>query len=131
MEGMWEIYNMKWIENFPNTKLECFPILGSDHSPVFVNSNLSIPFKPRPFRFECMWHGEQQRKQIISSVWARNEVDSIAFKVVKKLEGIKKELIMWNRGSFGNIRNRINSLTADLAKIQEELPQNPRIEKEK
>lgn len=74
IEAVWKrldraICNMKWIENFPNTKVEYLPVIGLDHSPISVNNDLSIPFKPRPFRFECMRLGEQQCRQIVTNVW--------------------------------------------------------------
>lgn len=63
-----EICNVQWLIAFPKTKVDCLPILCLDHSRVFVNCELKLPFKSRPFRFGYMWLAEDQCREIVLNV---------------------------------------------------------------
>lgn len=47
--------NPCWLNAFPNFSLHNYPIFGSDHSPILLNTNVEITTKNhRQFKFEAM-----------------------------------------------------------------------------
>ena len=69
-----------------------------------------------------MWTKEEGSKVVVDNASQVEVEGSHGFRLANKLERMKKDLEKWNREVFGIVRERIKSLQANIAKIQQKPP---------
>ncbi|KAF7826813.1 Endonuclease/exonuclease/phosphatase [Senna tora] len=81
----WEMQlcGKSWLEKFPEIEVLCLTSLCSDHSPLLAKMYDTIPFRPRPFRFEAMWLLDDTCEKVVKDAWQINK-GSLAYLFVQK-----------------------------------------------
>ncbi|KAI3882044.1 hypothetical protein MKX03_006254 [Papaver bracteatum] len=90
--------------------------LGSDHSPIMLNTNSQQITKHKPFKVLGVWLNEQSCLDVISSSWDNQVTGSNAYRIVQKLTYTKHNIRLWNKHTFGDIRVNISTAKINLAK---------------
>lgn len=111
--SIWErldrgLTNNDWLMKFPGTKVHIFSLDTSDHSPIWVvPDGLEQPCMAKPFRFEKMWLVEPGCANVIEAVWSPRSMEDLFVGLMRKIESPGKELRIWNREHFGNVRREL------------------------
>ncbi|OMO59554.1 reverse transcriptase [Corchorus capsularis] len=78
--------NVSWMDLFPNTQAFNLPIIGSDHGPILVDSNLEDSKAPKQFKFEIMWMDKEDCAQVIQDGWNADFQGSYAYQLVAEIQ---------------------------------------------
>lgn len=62
--------NWNWRIFFPEAEVFALPAVGSDHSPLVLNTEARLPSKGKTFKFEAYWLQEQACWDIIETAWS-------------------------------------------------------------
>ncbi|XP_026399360.1 uncharacterized protein LOC113295226 [Papaver somniferum] len=116
--------NGNWSLNFPNSKVLHLAQLGSDHSPVMLDTDVTLPKCWKPFKFFWTWLNDPSCVIIIVNAWKESVSGPTAFQLVHKLHITRKRLSLWNKEHFGDINQQVNHLQQELQRIQEQ-PSGP------
>lgn len=103
-----------WLLNFKNALVYHLLPVGSDHSPILLQTDSTIPLLRRPFRCYEFWFKYPQCREIIESSWNINVQGSHAYKLATSLKSTKFALIQWAVVSFGEITAKINHTQSRL-----------------
>ncbi|KAK4438707.1 hypothetical protein Salat_0205200 [Sesamum alatum] len=111
------------------------PALGSDHSPLIVNTEhldqqSSGWHRGKVWRFEAMWLRTTECERVVLEAWQHGSEASNTDNVFHNLENCRIGFIRWNQDAFGNLRKRIKKLEEEITQLQsyeatEELSQDP------
>jgi len=61
--------SMEWRLLFPAAKVFVLPAIGSDHSPLIINSSASYKASKKFFTFEVFWNEDKECSELISKAW--------------------------------------------------------------
>jgi len=91
----------EWLDSFPRTDLCALASLGSDHSALFLQGDVSLDFY-KGFRFEAHWTQRPGFLETVKEAWVKpvNTQDAILRLHVKMLKAAKA-LKNWRRKSLG------------------------------
>ncbi|PON61378.1 Endonuclease/exonuclease/phosphatase [Trema orientale] len=64
------VANDQWRCLFPRATLRVFPAIGSDHSPIMLNTMGDMSFLKQPFKFEAIWARDLRSHLVVKSAWA-------------------------------------------------------------
>ncbi|KAF7114851.1 hypothetical protein RHSIM_RhsimUnG0075100 [Rhododendron simsii] len=105
--------NARWRETFDTALVMVEVAVGSDHSPLLLNTDFSLNKVKKSFKFESFWTTEEACKQIIADTWAQN-VCEVGFNpelYVEEKVVIKKLADLWQKDfMFWHQRSRVNWL---------------------
>nr|POE69558.1 hypothetical protein CFP56_49333 [Quercus suber] len=59
--------SIEWVNRYPFYSLRNLPIVRSDHGPIILDLEVQIPFRKRPFQFECMWLTHVECKEMVQT----------------------------------------------------------------
>lgn len=110
--------SVEWIEAYPNYALRNHPIIRSDHGPIILDFDLKLPFRRRPFRFECMRTTHPSCKEVVQKAWSNSTSSSRAYQLMHKVASVRKEFIQWNKDVFGIIEQEIKQKMRLLLDLQ-------------
>ena len=77
--------NLEWLEEFPNMQVINLPAVGSDHSPIIMNSDCRDKRAAKSFRYEANWLTMVECEQIIKEGWSIMYGGSRVNRMVRKL----------------------------------------------
>ena len=106
--SLWErldqgLANHDWFMKFSGSKVH--HLHSSDHLPLWITlDGLDIPTFSKPFRFEEMWLLNRGCSEIVEAVWLSREDGDVQDHVIRKIDKCGKELRVWNRNCFGNVK---------------------------
>ncbi|XP_075661322.1 uncharacterized protein LOC142631123 [Castanea sativa] len=109
--------SIDWIHAYPHYGLKNQPILHSDHGPILLDFDVTLPFRNRPFRFEQMWLTHPSCKEVVRGAWNSNFDGSMAFQLCNKNAKLRSDLIKWNRDVFGRVEKEIFQKQEELMHI--------------
>jgi hypothetical protein len=109
---------LAWVHLHPDYSLLHLFALISIHNPIYLTTNFSSCFLPRPFRFEEFWSKDPSYGQIIEAAWQKPVPDLLADCLPKKLKNTKLALLDWNSQHFGNIHRKIKDILLLLDSVQ-------------
>ena len=66
--------SVNWDTHFPFSTLVALPRVGSDHTPLVLDTGARAPTTPKPFRFEKWWLSQPDFHQMVVEAW--NSVSS-------------------------------------------------------
>ena len=72
----------------------------------------------KPFRFEAMWVRDESSKEVVRHAWDFQVNGSHHYRLAKKFYRVQKDLIVWNKYSFGLTRSKIRDLEEKLKVVQ-------------
>jgi hypothetical protein len=86
----------------------------SYHNPILLRyDGLPLFVKERPFCFEVAWTTHDDYHEIVSNAWRSNDRD-----VLRGLDTVREEPVIFNKMKFGNIFRRKRRLEAPLNGVQ-------------
>ncbi|XP_026378414.1 uncharacterized protein LOC113272831 [Papaver somniferum] len=97
----------EWLAIYPNTTITNMLAIGSDHHPIFLNSNPNWKNGKIPFKFFVSWLDHEDSRKIIADCWKKSISGSSAFIIARKLKDIKLQSRVWNKEVHGNIKANI------------------------
>jgi hypothetical protein len=106
------------------------PAHNSDHNPIFLNTNSTSCFLPRPFRFEEFWSNDPSCEQVIELAWQKYIPPYPDNCLLVKLNHTKIALLKWNSLHFGNIHKKIKETLNLIDATQQAAPSSATSEKE-
>jgi len=89
---------MNWLLLFLAAEVSVLPAVGSDHSPLIVNSSTSYKSRRKSFTFEVFWNEDAECSDIISAAW--NSVRGRNAGLTIKLQRVFATLMKWSRSKF-------------------------------
>ncbi|XP_019158517.1 PREDICTED: uncharacterized protein LOC109155288 [Ipomoea nil] len=115
--------NLDWRCRFPNADVKHLLRVGSDHSPLLINTNLSRQIiNVAKFRFNMAWPLHPSFQTCVRATW--NEDHDLT----KNISVMAESLTTWNRETFGNVFQRKKHLLARLQGVQRSLSLGARID---
>ncbi|KAL8470043.1 hypothetical protein ACS0TY_032782 [Phlomoides rotata] len=114
--------NSMWMDQFPGYKISNLLRVLSDHTPIearWSSKTAAVQNCPRQklFRFEEKWLQEEQCKEVILDSWGNDMTDSDN-KLLSNIETCNKSLSAWGSAHFGDLKDRIEATSKELAKLQ-------------
>ncbi|KAG4109570.1 hypothetical protein ERO13_1Z049349v2 [Gossypium hirsutum] len=107
--------------------LDKFPFLAfyvvrqsrSDHEAILIDTKGSKPNRERTghkawFRYDTCWAGEQELKDLISSIWEKEESNMLA-----KMEMTRDKLGPWQFSHFRNLKYKIKGLEKEISRLMD------------
>ncbi|XP_043687688.1 uncharacterized protein LOC122638901 [Telopea speciosissima] len=107
-------WRMKFEEVFVTTKTS----IGSDHTPLFINTDGRRFGGKRPFRFESIWFKHPDCPLVASAAWSSTVSGSPSSILDQKLNACRHDYIRWNKEVFGHVQSQISNLTSEIAGLQ-------------
>nr|POE55508.1 hypothetical protein CFP56_67927 [Quercus suber] len=92
--------------------------IGSDHTPLLLDTCPSDSFAHRPFRFIAAWIRDPNCYSVVENAWSKIVRGSEFTKLCKKHEVTHKALRKWNREVSGHCQSRINDLLHKITEVQ-------------
>uniref|UniRef100_A0A803Q1F3 Endonuclease/exonuclease/phosphatase domain-containing protein n=1 Tax=Cannabis sativa TaxID=3483 RepID=A0A803Q1F3_CANSA len=109
--------NANWCTKYHKARVVKYPIVGSDHAPIFLQVMGEVNKLKYPFRFLEVWTTRLDCGTIIKHSWMKSINGSSAVELLRKLKGVKYDLKKWNQEVFGFSDRRENgqNLEAKIA----------------
>lgn len=99
----WGIANISWRLAYSKAMLAHLGAIGSEHTPITLDTNPQTSFAHRPFRFEVAWLRDERCASVIDSAWNIETSGSEFIKLCKKQAATKDALRKWTQGSFRKV----------------------------
>ncbi|KAM7514245.1 hypothetical protein LguiA_003828 [Lonicera macranthoides] len=112
--------NASWLAKWPLSVSISHVWVSSDNHPLVFKVNSAVGKPPTSFRFLNAWCSHPSFLAVVKQVW-----DSTSFScnymqtVMNKLKATKKQLILWNKDTFGNIHQMVECKSTALKQIQD------------
>ncbi|OMO88682.1 reverse transcriptase [Corchorus capsularis] len=103
---------------FKGQQYAWFYRIGSDHSPILLDTCYSEEKAMRSFKFEAMWLESPDCEDVVKRGWSVPFEGSGCYQLVNKLKKSKNELIAWSKKAFPNNRKVIDELMTELVHLQ-------------
>lgn len=104
-----------WRDLFPSAGVEHLVSPRSDHCPILLHWREKAQ-RPRNCmdRYEIVWERDASLGKIISKAWERAQHEGNLGNVVVSLKQVMKELKVWSKEKFGNVRRELEELRKEL-----------------
>jgi hypothetical protein len=111
-----------WSERFPEAEVHHLPAYAtSDHLPILLKLDPSSEQHARRrsalFRYEVMWENHEQFSDFLADSWRSDRSRNVS-ELRSKLEGVSRQLTVWNRETFGSVRHQIRTLRRELGELR-------------
>ncbi|KAK1302702.1 hypothetical protein QJS10_CPB12g01029 [Acorus calamus] len=117
--------NQNFINEYPHSIVEYLPPGISDHSPLKVIFEPSIPSGPRPFKYFESWEAHPSFNSTVCEAWSLHVAGNPMYQFSKKLYNTKLALKRWNRDEYGPLHHQLATCKRELNSIQTALQLNP------
>ena len=108
---------MEWILKFPSSQIHHLVAFHSDHKPILLCIDFELKrfyITGRLFRFEAMWLKDDSCEGIIKDSWGMGPASSSVWDCSSKLSTCQENLQIWNRTTFGHVRNTFTKKLKEL-----------------
>lgn len=122
------LINSLWRSKFHNAQVKHLSYFNSDNRAIVLDLNPFTPFKHRPFRGEAIWTEVVRFTDAVRNSWKENSSGSASSRFVSNINNLHKAAKIWNKTTFGDIRNQIKTSKHNLTVAQDEFDSNPSIE---
>ena len=113
--------SIEWVNRYPLYSLRNLPIVKSDHGPIILDLEVQMPFRKRPFWFECMWLTHAGCKEMVQIAWGCQSTGSRAAQLRNKLLNVKFKALEWNKNVFGKVEDEIRRKQNQLQTLQDSI----------
>ncbi|CAN0905945.1 hypothetical protein LINGRAHAP2_LOCUS23943 [Linum grandiflorum] len=114
-----------WRLHFRQAILHHETMIGSDHTPILLNTQGRKEFVVRPFRFDARWNDHEDARGVISSSWdTQNDVHN-------KLMSLQSRLRTWSKSNIRNGEKEIKRIKERIKVIQEAVRTDANFEEER
>lgn len=104
--------NLEWRLNFPEAEVFALPALGSDHSPLLLNTVPSQCRRHRPFIFESFWLQDPDCRDIVARSWNSGQQHNTT--LPSRLKVVTSALARWSRSKFSGGHRQLAILHQQL-----------------
>ncbi|XP_074278466.1 uncharacterized protein LOC141602056 [Silene latifolia] len=87
--------SVDWISFFPNTFIKHLPIQISDHAPIIIDTNMTMPMKRKVYRLEAWCFNYEECGVIVKQNWCWKDRGDDANALCGKLCRVKNALRIW------------------------------------
>ncbi|XP_075652129.1 uncharacterized protein LOC142622523 [Castanea sativa] len=87
------IANITWRLAYPKATLSHLGTIGSDHTPIVLDTSPQTKFAHRPFRFEVAWLRDERCASVIDSAWNDEPSGSEFIQLCKKQAATRDTLL--------------------------------------
>ncbi|GKU94254.1 hypothetical protein SLEP1_g7776 [Rubroshorea leprosula] len=109
--------NPSWRVKFPEATVFHLPRLSSDHCPILLSLQPSIPtIGDKPFRIEKFWLDHESFKDLVASEWTHSNLS-----ISECSTQFKSSVRLWSRANFDNIHKKKKEILARLVGTQKAL----------
>ncbi|GJS64707.1 putative RNA-directed DNA polymerase, partial [Tanacetum coccineum] len=115
--------NLGFAGDFPGSYAVFQSYRISDHAPAVLKIRKISYDKPKPFKFFNFLSYKPEFLQVVKDQWGTNVNGHNMFRLVKRLQGLKKPLRKLLHAQ-GNIHERVNRLRHELDEVQKALDIN-------
>ena len=93
----------EWLDLFPNSDLQAIASMGSDHSPLFLQGNVSYNFY-KGFRFEAFWSTLPGFLEMVQASWSQSVYTRDAIlRLHIKMRRLATSIKIWKAQQVGKI----------------------------
>lgn len=110
-------YILLVVSEIPDTKVTHLPRIGSDHTPILLDSNPEKTRLQKPFRCLRSWLTHSTLPTVVEASWKLHSENSRKRNFYGLLKLLSSDLAHWNSNTFGNIHKHINSLNNKIDSI--------------
>ena len=103
----------EWSLLFSEANVTHIDLDSSDHFPIFLRCCLTRGrgrHYPARFRFQNMWLSDPSCRDVIFDAWTRASGTEAVENLMVKFDGCSKDLLKWNKTSFGYVGLEISKL---------------------
>ncbi|GAU35943.1 hypothetical protein TSUD_394910 [Trifolium subterraneum] len=118
------VCNQAWLDLCCVSSVSTLIKQKSDHFPLLLDFQLTTTTFVSNFKFMRMWANHQDCRNIIADCWNSDIVGCPMFILSHKLKLLKDKLKIWNKESFGNVHDHVNTAAQNLQHIQDQIQQN-------
>lgn len=112
------VATLEWLLRFPSTRVHHLDVRWSDHKPLWVSMDPMMCPSRKLFRFEEVWTSDQGCEEVITSAWKKPVPGVPMFSVWGKIHACRRELRVWSKQSFGNIKTKIHEVEKRLRQAE-------------
>ncbi|RZC83531.1 hypothetical protein C5167_046318 [Papaver somniferum] len=102
-----------WWMMFPEAAVFHLPRIGSDHSPIYLNTHRICKRRKPGYRFEYHWTAHPDFQDEVHKAW-----DNATGSTIEKLRDAGNSLADWGKKTFGNITTTVEDAKKDLLELQ-------------
>nr|XP_016446298.1 PREDICTED: uncharacterized protein LOC107771452 [Nicotiana tabacum] len=117
--------NFQFQQTFPRIEVQHLSKTGSDHSPMYLKSDIETPPIKKPFKFLNFWVEHATFKDVVRENWTADFSANPFIIFNHKLKKLKKALSLWSKATFGNIFQKIASMEEVVMVHEAEFEANP------
>ncbi|XP_057811697.1 uncharacterized protein LOC131025935 [Salvia miltiorrhiza] len=119
MERLDRIFgSSEWMSLYPGFEVTHLLRKASDHCHLLLSletSSEKMQNRPKPFRFEAMWLRNESCKELCEKMWQSGLGSRSVSDLKQKIEDMGRELKIWEKEVFGNVRKKCAELRERLA----------------
>jgi hypothetical protein len=119
-----------WVHLHPDFSLIHLPAINSNHNLISLNTNNTLCYLPRPFRFKEFWSKDPFCGHVIESAWQIFIPNYPKVCLPMKLRNTKLALLKWNSLHFGSIHKKIKETLSLIDSVQQTPPSSSSFEHE-
>lgn len=110
------LMNEKWPTEYPRSRCINELALGSDHSPLIIQTTEQRKRVTRRFKFEEMWLEDPRCKDVIRDAWGEPDTEPNAGGIQHRLRRCRTTFTQWSKAHFGNNARKLNELKNQLGR---------------
>jgi hypothetical protein len=115
--------NTGWCRRFLKVEVQVLPVCTSDHKPLWIRlaSTAEVGRRKSSFKFEACWNMDAECADVIREAWkGRGQGSAVNLSTsIDKLDQCRHALSEWSRKKFGDVPNRLKSMTKRLDLLQQ------------
>ncbi|KAK1259113.1 hypothetical protein QJS04_geneDACA005408 [Acorus gramineus] len=119
------LVNLKWIQDLADSFVQTSSPGLSNHAPLQIIVNPSIPSGPRLFKYFNAWETHHSFEEVIKKSWNQLLGGTPMYILAKKLHHLKVVLKDWNKEIFGPIQDQLQQCKQKLERAQLKVLQFP------
>lgn len=104
------LINSRWATKYPRSRCINELALGSDHTPMIIQTAVPKRKNQRRFKFEEMWLEDPRCKVVIRDAWQATPLTPDGRGLAQKLNTCRRHLAKWSKDNFGNNARKIAEL---------------------
>ncbi|XP_074315384.1 uncharacterized protein LOC141651577 [Silene latifolia] len=114
------VATMESRQMYPNAVVRHFPLYSSEHCAILIHDQEAGERRVsgKGFKFETFWLSGPECDKVVQTAWAHlGGAD-----VVEKVKWSSKQLKVWARNKFGNLKREIRAKEEDLERWKRRMP---------
>nr|XP_025682322.1 uncharacterized protein LOC112783548 [Arachis hypogaea] len=103
------LVGVDWQQLYPNATVLRLSELGSNHSPLLLDSNPRTERSKRRFKFQERWCFNDEIRQIVREVWHEQIDGSAMYILAQKLKRCRHKIVRWQQEYRSNSKDIFSS----------------------